>query len=73
MGENRLLNVHDLANTMSRNMGVLQTTVAEIVTIKEHQRKCRPWTQRQAALTLPSSSLCNHAFCLVSWVGPPFS
>lgn len=27
------------SQSMRRNMGVLQTTVAEIVTVKEHQRK----------------------------------
>ena len=26
----------------SSNMGVLQTTVAEIVTVKEHQRESKP-------------------------------
>ncbi len=54
---------------LSRNMGVLQTTVAEIVTVKEHQRKCRSRARSRSKLTLLSSSLCYHAFRLVSWVG----
>ena len=50
-----------------RNIGVLQTTVAEIVTVKEHQRKFENCAMR-SGLTTRSSRLCHHAFCLVSGV-----
>lgn len=42
MGEDHLntISLRGLPLTrVSRNMGVLQTTVAEIVTVKEHQRE----------------------------------
>lgn len=50
-----------------RNIGVLQTTVAEIATEKAHQRKS---TCRSVDLGLSSGSfcICHHAICLVVWV-----
>ena len=40
MGELRpLSNEMDMTDWESRNIAVLQTTVAELVTVKEHQRK----------------------------------
>lgn len=49
---------------MIRNIGVLQTTVAEIVTVREHQRR---WMLSCADGTLTFSSPCllHHAFRLV--------
>ena len=47
------------------NMGVLQTTVAEIVTVKEHQRKCSPKAEVTFILILTRSRLFYHALYLV--------
>ncbi len=42
----RFLRRSNLLILVNRNMGVLQTTVAEIVKVKEHQREYRRNTQR---------------------------
>jgi len=57
--------------TWSRNIGVLQTTVAEVVTVEAHEGKehvCKRNLTPQANAQ-PSKGLFYHAFCLVSWVG----
>ena len=46
-------------------MGVLQTTVAEIVTVKEHQRELLNAVNGRSRLTQTSASLQYHALCLV--------
>ena len=55
-----------------RNVGVLQTTVAEMVTVKEHQRKLTDHSghcgARAFALTGRSPCVYNHARCVVSRV-----
>ena len=47
---------------------MLQTTVAEIVTVKEHQRMSEPMHQCIFKLTSTSTSIRNHAFRMVPWV-----
>jgi hypothetical protein len=49
---------------------VLQTTVAELVTVEEHQRKLLHAAAQptRVELTFASSGLLHHAFCVVSWV-----
>jgi hypothetical protein len=58
------------------NIGVLQTTVAELVTVKEHQRKpstlCQ-LTPAEANLGLSYSARLHHyALCVVLRVRPSF-
>lgn len=54
---------------MGRNIGVLQTTVAEIVTVKEHQRGCNIILKTDLKLTVCSSRILHYAFCLEFRVG----
>lgn len=58
-----------MPNLVFRNIGVLQTTVAELVTVKEHQRTCILISMllMEVMLTkmLDSSRLYYHAYGLV--------
>lgn len=51
-----------------RNIGVLQTTVAEIVTEKEHQRKKSHCHSVADNLTHSSFCICHNALCMGIWV-----
>ena len=53
------------------NIGVLQTTVAEMITVKEHQRMLLLTPGElptESLLKFDSPRLCNHAICLVPGV-----
>lgn len=60
--------------TYFSNIGVLQTTVAELVTVKEHQRRLNlkrsdeNWANRSS-----SPSLYYHAHGVVHWVSHTYS
>jgi hypothetical protein len=59
--------------TACRNIGVLQTTVAEVVTVEKHEGelpKNMVSSDSPTAMTLTtcSPSVYHHAFCMVSWV-----
>lgn len=60
-----------ISNLVLRNIGVLQTTVAELVTVKEHQRtSILSMLPIEDMLTtmLYSSRLYYYAYGLVHWV-----
>ena len=52
------------------NIGVLQTTVAELVSVKEHQRAASVPHRSANMLTVDSASLFCDAIRVVSWVRP---
>jgi hypothetical protein len=60
----------DKLTTWSSNIGVLQTTVGEVVTVEAHQRmQIASIRTILHILTNNSKSLFYHALCMVSWVG----
>jgi hypothetical protein len=58
----------DELTTWSSNIGVLQTTVAEVVTVEAHQRTEPVFIRVLRMLTPDSAGLLHHAICMVSWV-----
>ena len=64
-----LVSVDALVNRICRNIGVLQTTVAELITVEKHQRKfASSRSCTDGKLICDSARLFHHAFCLVPWV-----
>lgn len=60
------------AKRSCRNIGVLQTTVAELVTVERHQRKFTPVSPREAAqadCVARAYSIMPFVWCL-GWVPP---
>lgn len=58
--------------TSHRNIGVLQTTVAEVVTVEAHQgQRSSLASIGEYVLTTYSTCIFDHAIRLVPWVGLP--